>query len=74
MQIEALKRNKQMDPKLKLQYESDDQSISHTYRVPKQETRHDIGDIKVHSGEQDSTNRIYNENPFNVTKKIKRQF
>ena len=55
------------------QYELDDQGISNTYRIPNQETRHNRGDIMVHSGKKDSTNKIYNENPFNLKKKIKRQ-
>jgi hypothetical protein len=74
MQIEELKRTRQMDPKLKIQYEIDDQGVSNTYRVPQQETKHDKGDIMVHSGKKDSTNRIYNENPFSVKKKKQRYF
>lgn len=64
MQIEELKRNKQMAPGLRIQYEVDEQGPSTTYSIPRAETYHDKGDIKTHSGRMNNTNKIYNPNPF----------
>lgn len=69
MQIEELKKTKQMAPSLKIQNEIDDQGINETYRIKRTETKHDKGDIKTYSGRKNTTNNIYNPNPFAVSKR-----
>ena len=45
------------------------QGINETYRPTKSDTTHDKGDIKTYSGRKNTTNNIYNPNPFAVSKR-----
>ena len=68
-QIEELKNSQQTAPSIRIQNEIDDQGVSNTFKIPKAEASHDKGDIKINRGKVNTTNNVYNPNPFSAVGK-----